>query len=668
MNRITKAMQHAVNQHEYDTSVQGGTLPEVTVVGKDPKISDEQRQANQEAAFKKANGNVTHEEFLMRPELREQKFNDLENYYKEKGYQYNRNPISGKPELISPDTKWDNGTISESNPSFSEKVWQAVAPDRTEGNFTTYLHTHPGVDNLLTAAGTAATGNALWKFGQSAIQGGRYLLPQIPNFMRAIKTNPARAIGTGLGLVGTEILPRTAYGYAVNKASNALTGQSFGKNVATVLPGSDEGVVGELKEQVGDFTNPGYSFRFGNTAIGKRAMESVMRTGGVNPIPEIVDAFVQPKWLRFGGYNPGKFMYPLRYILTGKSKIPETILIDNKTGKVVKNPKASQVGEQGYPRFYGAYSQIQIDPMRKSHAYERYFPTWQDKLKLALFPKRYTLAYSSDNQRGWTPHFDRTGFYLNNPEVDQVEGINGDLIDAYVYNKQIDPKIATEMGKDWPHFSGNQDGKQPRVYQLNDWRDQTYGNGKAAAYSHKGTIEVQAHEPVVASNSEAKELMQNGSRATFGSSDNAYYYDQSGYLRDPSFEFGRNGEAYDAGGYLVHKFWPKSFTKGNITMKSDDSPMLVAEDIWRFNPWRYGKRWLDKANFSLGAGKAISSDFGKGLGSGSLIGWLDKYGHPFIMQSKPIYSVAPKGTWHSTPNPAGEVHSTTTLSDVQPKK
>lgn len=268
--------------------------------------------------------------------------------------------------------------------------------------------------------------------------------------------------------------------------------------------------------------------------VGRRAVETAMRTTPyANPIPEISNNF----HIMLHGNNGGKgrLIHIGNYILTGK-----------------------RVGPKGYYNSFAPFTQLNDIIVTK--------PSLGSRMKAFTQPEGISFAFSG--------YVDRLG------QVPPYTGGN-DIIDAFLYQKTIDPKYGVRrINSDYGIHT--------------DYVNKWYPNKKVQVYE-------------VQNNSGIPE---------------AEVTNKSSWL--PSTEFSKDfGTNYDnvlnAAGHLKQ------------TGVYNNSKVIRRQDIWKFNPTEYKQRWFE--NRRLYTDEPLWKKKLLDIG----LRYVDNIGTPVITKTKWIY-------------------------------
>ena len=320
---------------------------------------------------------------------------------------------------------------------------------------------------------------------------------------------------------------------AVNATSKVTTGKTWGEQVA-----QSTGVSSDF----GEFTNPGFvlsPLAYNASAkylqnVGRRVTETAMRTTPyANPIPEISNNF----HIMLHGNNGGKgrLLHIGNYILTGK-----------------------RVGPKGYYNSFAPFTQLNDIIVTK--------PSLRSRMKAFTQPEGTSFAFSG--------YVDRLG------QVPPYTGGN-DIIDAFLYQKTIDPKYGVRrINSDYGIHT--------------DYVNKWYPNKKVQVYEVQNSSGIPEVEVT----------------------------DKSSWL--PSTEFSKDfGTNYDnvlnAAGHLKQ------------TGIYNNARVIRRQDIWKFNPTEYKQKWFENKRLYTDEPLWKKKLLDMGLR------YVDRIGTPIITRTKWIY-------------------------------
>lgn len=302
---------------------------------------------------------------------------------------YNTTPLGFLSYLY--DKTLGNGTTYQEDPPFVKGYSGEIKPDN-RSSARRYLDQQMQ-DNKTPLGYITQTVVPSAAVASSIVYGG----PAIVNSIRTAASNPSTILPAAKTLA-KEGVKGVAGATAVNATSKATTGKTWGEQVA-----QSTGVSSGL----GEFTNPGFAVGSAKSLatnmvkypqnVGRRAVETAMRTTPLaNPLPEISNNF----HTMLQGNNGGKtrLFHIGNYILTGK-----------------------KIGPKGYYNSFAPFVSIS-DPITVK-------VSLRDRIRSFTQPNGISYAYSGYvTQLGHVP-----------PHPD-----GNDIIDAFLYNKTIDPKFGVQ--------------------------------------------------------------------------------------------------------------------------------------------------------------------------------------------------------------------------------
>lgn len=309
---------------------------------------------------------------------------------------------------------------------------------------------------------------------------------------------------------------------------NVASGEGFGNNTANLLFDlATPFAIGGAKSLAANMVKYPQN-------VGKRAVETAMRTTPLaNPFPEISNNF----HVMLQGNNGGKtrLFHIGNYILTGK-----------------------KVGPKGYYNSFAPFAQLNGTFVKKSKL--------KDRIKMFTQPKGISYAFSGYvNQLGQVPRY--TG--------------GNDIIDAFLYEKTIDPKYGVRRIS--PNYGIH-------TNYVNRW----YPNKRVQVYEVQNSSNIPESQVV----SQSQWVPDNKFSQDFGASHDKIL-NAAGHLKQTGIYNGR----------MVRR----------------------RQDIWKFNPTEYKQRWFENRRLYTDEPLWKKKVLDMGLR------YVDKIGTPIITKTKWVY-------------------------------